>query len=64
MIETPDMAVTKYEIDIDFSNVIYGVPALRCCAWAFSSCDKWGSSLVAVCGLFIVVASVVAEHRL
>ena len=31
---------------------------LHCCAWAFSS----GYSLVLLHGLFIVVASLVAEH--
>ena len=37
---------------------------LRCCAWAFSSCDEWGLLFVAVCGLLIAVASPVVEHRL
>ena len=37
---------------------------LRCCAQAFSSCGEWGLLFVAVCGLLIVVASLVAEHRL
>ena len=37
---------------------------LCCCAWAFSSCSKWGLLLVAVHGLLIVVASLVAEHGL
>ena len=37
---------------------------LRCCARAFSSCGEWGLLLVAVCGLLIVVASLVVEHRL
>ena len=36
---------------------------LRCCAWAFSSCGKWGLLFV-VCGLLIAVASLVAEHGL
>ena len=40
------------------------VLGLRCCARAFSSCGKWGLLFVAVCGLLIVVASLVAEHRL
>ena len=30
---------------------------LRCCAWASSSCSKWGLLFVAVCGLLIAVAS-------
>ena len=33
-------------------------------AWPFSSCDKQGLLFVAVCGLLIAVASLVAEHRL
>ena len=37
---------------------------LRCCTWAFSSCGKRGLLFVAVRGLLIAVASLVAEHRL
>ena len=37
---------------------------LRCCARAFSSCGKWGLLFVAVHGLLIAVASLVAEHGL
>ena len=37
---------------------------LRGCPWAFSSCGERGLLLVAVCGLLIVVASLVAEHGL
>ena len=37
---------------------------LRCCARAFSSCGEWGLLFVAVRGLFITVASLVAEHGL
>ena len=33
-------------------------------AWAFSSCSEWGLLFVAVHGLLIAVASLVAEHRL
>ena len=42
------------------------VLGLRCCARAFffSSCGERGLLLVAVRGLLIVVASLVAEHRL
>ena len=36
----------------------------RCCAWAFSSCGEQGPLFVAVRGLLIVVASLVAEHGL
>ena len=38
------------------------VLGLRCCAQAFSSCGGWGLLFVAVCGLLIAVASLVAEH--
>ena len=37
---------------------------LRCCVWAFSSCGERGLLFVAVRGLLIAVASLVAEHRL
>ena len=36
----------------------------RCCVRAFSSCGEQGLLVVVVCGLLIVVASLVAEHRL
>ena len=36
----------------------------RCCARASSSCSEWGLLFVAVHGLLIVVASLVAEHGL
>ena len=37
---------------------------LRCCRWAFSSCGGRGLIFIAMCGLLIAVASLVAEHRL
>ena len=37
---------------------------LHCCARAFSSCGERGLLLVAVRGLLIAVASLVAEHGL
>ena len=40
------------------------VLGLLCCAWAFSSCGERGLLFVVVCGLLIVVASLVAEHGL
>ena len=33
-------------------------------AWAFSSCGEWGLLFVAVHGLLIAIACLVAEHRL
>ena len=40
------------------------VLGLRFCATAFSSCGKWGPLFIAVRGPLIIVASLVAEHRL
>ena len=40
------------------------VLGIRCCTQAFSGCGEWGLLLVAVFGLLIAVASLVAEHRL
>ena len=37
---------------------------LRCCTWAFSGCGERGLLCVAVRGLLIAVASLVAEHGL
>ena len=37
---------------------------LRCCARTFSSCGEQGLLFIAVRGLLIAVASLVAEHRL
>ena len=40
------------------------VLGLRFCARAFSSCGKWGPLFIAVRRPLIIVASLVAEHRL
>ena len=40
------------------------VLGLRFCARAFSSCSKWGSLFITVCGPLTITASLVAEHRL
>ena len=37
---------------------------LRCCTWAFSSSGEWGLLFIAVRGLLVAVASLVAEHGL
>ena len=50
-----------------FINFIYlylSLLGLRCCARAFSDCGEPGLLLVAVRGLLIAVASLVAEHGL
>ena len=44
--------------------LILAVLGLCCCVWAFSSCGEWGLLFVAVRGLLIAVASLVAEHGL
>ena len=49
-----------------FLRVIYlflTALGLRCCESAFSSHVKWGLLSVAVSGLLIAVASLIAEHR-
>ena len=43
-----------------FIYLFLAVLGLRCCTWAFSSCGEQGLLLVAVCGLLIVVAFLVA----
>ena len=53
--------------ELFFFFLIYlflAVLGLCCCARAFSSCGEWGPLFVAVHGLLIVVASLVAEHGL
>ena len=49
-----------------FLNFIYFLAALglHCCAQVFSSCGERGLLFIAVHRLLIVVASLVAEHRL
>ena len=37
---------------------------LCCCTRAFSGCGEWGLLFIAVRGLLIAVASLVAEHGL
>ena len=45
-----------------FIYLFLAVLGLRCCARAFSSCGERGLLFVAVRGLLIAVASLVAEH--
>ena len=50
-----------------FSRFIYlflAALGLCCCMQAFSSCGEWGLLFLAVRGLLIAVASLVAEHGL
>ena len=49
---------------IYFIYLFLAVLGLRCCVRAFSSCGEWGLLFLAVRGLLIAVASLVAEHGL
>ena len=47
-----------------FIYLFLAVLVLHCCTWAFSRCGERGLLFVAVHGLLIIVASLVAEHGL
>ena len=47
-----------------FIYLFLTVSGLRCRAPAFSGCSEWGLFFIAVCGLLIAVAFLVAEHGL
>ena len=47
-----------------FIYLSLAVLGLRCCAWAFSSCGEQGLLIIAVHGLLMTVASLVAKHGL
>ena len=49
---------------IYYYYLFLAVLGLRFCARAFSSCGKWGPLFIVVRGPLIIVASLVAEHRL
>ena len=51
-------------IIVIFIYLFLAALGLRCCAWAFSSCGEWGLLFIAVRGLLIAVASLVAEYGL
>ena len=51
----------RFYLSIYLSMAVLG---LHCCVQAFSSCSERGLLFVAVHGLLIVVASLVAEHGL
>ena len=53
-----------YKLINYFIYLFLAALGLRCCARAFSSCGERGLLFVAVCGLLIEVASLVAEHGL
>ena len=52
------------DLFILFYLLFLAVLGLRCCTRAFSSCGERGLLFVAVRGLLIAVASLVAEHGL
>ena len=62
------LALLVHSFFFFFFNFIYllflAVLGLHCFAWAFSSYGEQGLLFVAVQGLLIAVASLVAEHRL
>ena len=49
---------------IYFIYLFLPVLGLRCCTWAFARCSERGLLFVAMRGLLIAVASLVAEHGL
>ena len=46
----------------EFIYLVLAALGLHCCAWVFSSCGEQGLLFVAVRGLLIAVAPLVAEH--
>ena len=55
-----------YYLYLRFIYLFYylAVAGLCCCTGAFSSCAEQGLLFVVLCGLLIVMALLVAEHRL
>ena len=53
-----------YFLFLKFIYLFLAALGLHCCTWAFSSCGEQGLLFVVVRRLLIVVASLVAEHRL
>ena len=47
-----------------FWGVFLAMLGLPCCVWAFSTCGEWELIFIAVRGLLIMLASLVAEHGL
>ena len=59
--------VSFFNVFLKFIYFIYlflDLLGLCCCAWAFPSCSERGLLFLAVHGLLIAVASLVAEHGL
>ena len=62
--EAPELTLSFTCLFKKYLFLILVVLGLHCCARAFSSCSERGLLFVAVRGLLIVVAYLVAEHRL
>ena len=58
------ISLTLFLKFIYFMYLFLAALGLRCGARAFSSCGERGLLFVVVRGLLIVVASLIAEHRL
>ena len=54
----------KINLLILFIYLFLAALGLCCCTWAFSTCSEQGLLFIAVRGLLIAVASLVAEHGL
>ena len=55
---------TSLKLHFLFIHLFMAALGVHHCAWAFSSCDKHGSLLVAVLGPLTAVASLIAESGL
>ena len=51
-------------VSLSFYLFIFGYTGSSLLHELFSSCGKWGYSLVVVCGLLVVAISLVVEHGL
>ena len=65
--KNPEKMLQKKDMHFFFINLFIfylflAALGLRGCAWAFSSCSERGLLFIAVHGLLIAVASLVAEH--
>ena len=60
----PQVAIAGIKFPLPWIFFFLAVLGLSCCIRAFSSCLERGLLFAAVRGLFIVVASPVAEHGL
>ena len=53
-----------FSLSVFFFFFLFAALGLCCCAQASSSCSDQGLLFVVVCGVLIVVVSLVAEHGL